>query len=56
MTPLESACFWGTKAFYFLYMLVLPAVYSPHPGWKIALLYVLSQVRLSSANKLLRIL
>jgi hypothetical protein len=44
MTPLESFCFWGSKVFYALYMLVLPAVYSPHPAWKIGLLYIVSQV------------
>jgi len=44
MTPLESVCFWGSKVFYALYMLVLPAVYSPHPAWKIGLLYIVSQL------------
>jgi fatty acid desaturase len=44
MTPMETFFFWSTKVFYVGYMFVLPALYSPLPGWKITLLYIFSQV------------
>jgi hypothetical protein len=41
---METFFFWSTKVFYVGYMFVLPALYSPLPGWKITLLYIFSQV------------
>lgn len=44
MTPLESCIFWGGKLVYILYMLVLPAFFSCHSGFRIAVLYLMSQL------------